>query len=77
MHIIRKISIGPDQKGGAMAFQVDNKCYPGIIKHILDEGESYAIYAKTPDGETVKWKEVNKHLPIVVEYNTEFDEESI
>jgi hypothetical protein len=69
---IRKVSIGPDYKAGAMHYVQGNyisKNSTDIIDtiQVLDDG-SVKIWIKTRDG-IVLWKEFNKHMPYSVEYN--------
>jgi hypothetical protein len=70
---IRKISIGPDYKGGAMHYIVgqrvlDNTNEIHLIK--LDvEKQSIKIYIINEKAEVVLWKEFTSTIPISIEYN--------
>jgi hypothetical protein len=70
---IRKISVGPDYKGGAMHYIVGQKVLNDtqeihLIK--LDESKSsIKIYIINNKGEIVLWKEFNKTVPVSIEYN--------
>jgi len=73
---IRKISIGPDYKGGAMHYIVgqkilgeSNEIY--LIKY-NDERQSIKIYIINEKGEVVLWKEFTANMPISIEYNINF-----
>ena len=70
---IRKVSIGPDYKGGAMHYIVgqsvvneDNKIH--LIKY--DEVRmSIKIYIINEKQEVMLWKEFSTSMPIAIEYN--------
>lgn len=70
---IRKISIGPDYKGGAMHYIVGQKVLNDsneihLIK--LDSiKQSIKIYIINEKGEVVLWKEFTSTIPISIEYN--------
>jgi hypothetical protein len=70
---IRKISIGPDYKGGAMHYIVGQKVLGDtneiyLIK--LDaEKQSIKIYIINEKAEVVLWKEFTSTIPISIEYN--------
>jgi hypothetical protein len=73
---IRKISIGPDYKGGAMHYIVgqkilgeSNEIY--LIKY-NEERQSIKIYIINEKGEVVLWKEFTANMPISIEYNINF-----
>jgi hypothetical protein len=70
---IRKISIGPDYKGGAMHYLVGQKVLGDTyeIEAILlntDLG-SIRIYIRNEKNETLMWKEFNSTIPVSIEYN--------
>lgn len=72
---IRKISIGPDYKSGAMHYIVGQSVLNGnyiihLIKFDLDR-ESILIYIES-DGEIVLWKEFTSTMPVSIEYNINF-----
>jgi len=72
--VIRKISIGPDYKSGAMHYSTEQVVYGGHeISHILhNENEnSYSIYIKK-NNEVMIWKTFNENVAISVEYNLEY-----
>jgi hypothetical protein len=73
---IRKISVGPDYKGGAMHYLVGQKILGDtneihLIKYSADS-ESVLIYIINQKGEIVLWKEFNSAIPISIEYNINF-----
>jgi len=70
---IRKISIGPDYKGGAMHYIVGQKILNDsneihLIKFTPETG-SIKIYIINEKAEVVLWKEFNSTIPISIEYN--------
>lgn len=73
---IRKISVGPDYKGGAMHYIVgqrvlDNTGEIHLIK--LDSNRlSVKIYVLTDKKEVILWKEFTSTIPIAIEYNINF-----
>ena len=73
---IRKLSIGPDYKSGAMHYIVgqkilgeSNEIY--LIKY-NEERQSIKIYIINEKGEVVLWKEFTANMPISIEYNINF-----
>jgi hypothetical protein len=73
---IRKISIGPDYKGGAMHYIVGQKVLNDtneihLIKHNSASG-SIMVYIINQKSEIVLWKEFNSTIPISIEYNINF-----
>jgi hypothetical protein len=73
---IRKISIGPDYKSGAIHYIVGQKVLGDsneihLIKrdHITSSIKIYIINRK---GEIVLWKEFNATIPTSIEFNIEF-----
>ena len=73
---IRKISVGPDYKGGAMHYIVGQKvlgdtCEIHVIK--LDaHKQSIKIYIINEKAEVFLWKEFTSAIPISIEYNINF-----
>ncbi len=72
---IRKISIGPDYKGGAMHYLVGQEVLNSnytihLIKHYR-ESNSIKIWIEKND-EVVLWKEFTSTMPISIEYNINF-----
>jgi len=70
---IRKISVGPDYKNGAMHYIVGLKILNDSQEiHLIryDEvKESIKIYIINEKNEVVLWKEFNDTVPISIEYN--------
>jgi hypothetical protein len=72
MHIIRKISIGPDYKSGAMHYSVGQEVYGGhTIVNIVELEDKYTIFIEKND-EVLPWKEFNKNMAVSVEYDLEY-----
>lgn len=73
---IRKISIGPDYKGGAMHYIVGQKVLGDSNEICLikcrEESKSILIYIINEKKEIVLWKEFNSTIPISIEYNISF-----
>lgn len=73
---IRKISIGPDYKGGAMHYVVGQKVINDTqeIHHIRqdDDTQSIRVYVINDSGEITLWKEFNSTIPVSIEYNINF-----
>ncbi len=72
---IRKISVGPDYKSGAMHYLVGQVILNGsyvihLIKYDMDR-DSILIYIQSDD-EVLLWKEFTSTMPISVEYNINF-----
>jgi hypothetical protein len=73
---IRKISVGPDYKGGAMHYIVGQKILGDsneihLIKY-SPNSQSILIYIINQREEIVLWKEFNAAIPISIEYNINF-----
>lgn len=73
---IRKISIGPDYKSGAMHYIVGQKILGDsneihLIKRI-PETRDILIYIINEKEEVVLWKEFTFTVPISIEYNINF-----
>tara|TARA_B100000965_G_scaffold406345_1_gene444789 strand:+ start:922 stop:1146 length:225 start_codon:yes stop_codon:yes gene_type:complete len=72
---IRKISVGPDYKSGAMHYIVGQEILNGkyfihLIQYV-SENQSIKIWIQRKD-EILLWKEFNSHVPISIEYNINF-----
>lgn len=72
---IRKISIGPDYKSGAMHYIVGQEILDGsyiihLIKYIQDTGALRIWIEK--NNEVFLWKEFNSQMPVSIEYNINF-----
>lgn len=70
---IRKISIGPDYKSGAMHYLVGQEILNGnfFIHLIKKDGDSILVYIQSDD-EVLLWKEFTYTMPISIEYNINF-----
>jgi hypothetical protein len=73
---IRKISVGPDYKGGAMHYLVGQKVLNDtneihLIKMDTDKA-SVKIYIINEKQEVVLWKEFTSTIPISIEYNINY-----
>ena len=70
---IRKISIGPDYKGGAMHYIVGQKLLNDTNEiHVIkleDSTQSIKIYIINEANEILLWKEFTHTIPISIEYN--------
>jgi hypothetical protein len=70
---IRKISIGPDYKGGAMHYLVGQKILNDTNEiHVIkleDSTQSIKIYIINEANEIILWKEFTHTIPISIEYN--------
>lgn len=73
---IRKISIGPDYKGGAMHYIVGQKVLNETNEiHLIkfnSNSNSILIYIVNQRKEVILWKEFNSMMPISIEYNINF-----
>ena len=73
---IRKISIGPDYKGGAMHYIVGQDVLGETNKiHLIkydDERQSFRIYIINYNKEVILWKEFNSTIPVSIEYNINY-----
>ena len=72
---IRKISVGPDYKSGAMHYLVGQEVLGGshiihLIKHNIDNN-SIKIWIEK-NNEIFLWKEFNSSIPVSIEYNINF-----
>lgn len=73
---IRKISVGPDYKNGAMHYIVGQKVLGDtneihLIKHD-DATNSILIYIVNEKKEVILWKQFNSTIPISIEFNINF-----
>lgn len=73
---IRKISVGPDYKGGAMHYIVGQDVLGETNKiHLIkydDARQSYRIYIINDNKEVILWKEFNSTIPVSIEYNINY-----
>lgn len=73
---IRKISIGPDYKSGAMHYIIGQKILgdSNEIHHIKRQSETgnVLIYIINKKEEVVLWKEFTFTIPISIEFNIDF-----
>jgi hypothetical protein len=73
---IRKISVGPDYKGGAMHYIVGQDVLGETNKiHLIkydDEKQSFRIYIINDIKEVILWKEFNSTIPVSIEYNIHY-----
>jgi hypothetical protein len=73
---IRKISIGPDYKSGAMHYIVGQKILgdSNEIHHIKRQVDTKAIqiFIINKKNEIVLWKEFTFTVPISIEFNIDF-----
>ena len=72
---IRKISVGPDYKNGAMHYVSGQEVLNGkYVIHLIQFDTtqvSYKIWIER-DNEILLWKELNANMPVSVEYNINF-----
>jgi len=73
---IRKISIGPDYKGGAMHYIVGQKILGDsndihLIKRNARTG-NILIYIINKKEEVVLWKEFTSTMPVSIEFNINY-----
>jgi len=73
---IRKISVGPDYKGGAMHYIVGQDVLGETNKiHLIkydDDRQSFRIYIINDSKEVILWKEFNATIPVSIEYNIHY-----
>lgn len=73
---IRKISVGPDYKNGAMHYIVGQKVLNDTNEIHLIKNEkstnSILIYIINQKKEIVLWKQFNAVVPISIEFNINF-----
>ena len=74
--LIRKISVGPDYKGGAMHYLVGQEILGGSYKiHLIsfnNDSESIMIWIQRGN-KVYLWKEFKKTMPMSIEYDINFD----
>ncbi len=72
---IRKISVGPDYKSGAIHYIVGQEVLNGkYFIHLIQQDStslSIKIWIQKKD-EIVLWKEFNSWVPVSIEYNINF-----
>jgi hypothetical protein len=70
---IRKISVGPDYKGGAMHYIVGQSVLGDTNEiHLIKldpDKQSIKIYIINTNSEVLLWKEFSSTVPISIEYN--------
>jgi hypothetical protein len=70
---IRKISVGPDYKGGAMHYIVGQSILGDTNEiHLIKldpDKQSIKIYIINANSEVLLWKEFSSTVPISIEYN--------
>lgn len=73
MNEIRKITIGVDYKN-SMHYVVGQDVLGGSysIHAITFDDLGYFVWIENKDKEIVVWKNINKNLPIVVEFNINY-----
>jgi hypothetical protein len=73
---IRKVSVGPDYKSGAMHYIVGQEVLNGnYIIHLIRQDKdslSTKLWIINKDNEIVLWKEFSPNMPLSVEYNINF-----
>jgi len=73
---IRKISVGPDYKSGAMHYISGQMVLNGNYKiHLIkfdSSRNSIVIWIQNQKEEIVLWKEFTNTMPISIEYNINF-----
>jgi len=71
--VIRKISVGPDYKNGAMHYILGQKVLNDTQEIYLIKydnlKQSIKIYIINRKNEIVMWKEFNNTVPVSIEYN--------
>lgn len=70
---IRKISVGPDYKGGAMHYLVGQKVLgDSYTIHLISHDlvlHSFKVYIINEKNEVLLWKEFTSTIPVSIEYN--------
>jgi len=73
---IRKISVGPDYKSGAMHYIVDQHVLGDTHQiHLIKKdpvSNSIKVYIINQKDEVLLWKEFNSTVPISIEYNINY-----
>ena len=76
MGVIRKISIGPDYKSGAMHYIVGQSILNSShIIHLIKFNKTNSIIKIWIEGdneEILLWKEFTESVPVSIEYNINF-----
>jgi ABC-type ATPase involved in cell division len=74
--VIRKISIGPDYKSGAMHYIVGQSVGKGSHRiHLImhkEDTNSIKIWIEDDNQEVKLWKEFTATMPISIEYDIDF-----
>jgi len=74
--VIRKISIGPDYKSGAMHYltgqQILNGSHEIHLIRFSQNNNSIEVWI-TNNKEVILWKEFSNTVPISIEYNINFE----
>ena len=72
---IRKISVGPDYKSGAIHYIVGQEILNGkYFIHLIQQdskNSSIKVWIQQKD-EVILWKEFNSRVPVSIEYNINF-----
>jgi hypothetical protein len=73
---IRKISVGPDYKSGAMHYivgqKVLNETYEIHLIKLDSNNNSIKIYIINDKQEVLLWKEFNSTIPLAIEHNINY-----
>lgn len=73
---IRKISVGPDYKSGAMHYIVGQSIlgnnYTIHLIRYEESSDSYKIWIESDEEEVLLWKEFSSTMPVSIEYNINF-----
>ncbi len=72
---IRKVSVGPDYKSGAMHYQVGQQILKGTHTiHLIKPSKdgSIQIWVENDNEEIFLWKGFTVTMPISIEYNINF-----
>lgn len=72
---IRKISIGPDYKNGAMHYIVGQRILNETYEIYLIKHDSYnnlCVYIINKKSEVVLWKQFSSTMPISIEFNIDY-----
>ena len=70
---IRKISIGPDYKSGAMHYIVGQSVLNGTYTiHLIQHNEEEIKIWIERNSEVMLWKSFTESMPISIEYNINF-----
>jgi hypothetical protein len=72
---IRKISVGPDYKSGAMHYIKGQQVLNGSHEiHLIAQSEdgTIKIWLENDDAEILLWKSFTSTMPVSIEYNIYF-----